>query len=232
MDIGKKDALRRADLAKVHIARKQLCMTDDDYRALLLKITRGRTDSAAGLEPKELAQVLAHMKACGFTPRPKGRPARSGYSRPVVADSPEARKVRSLWLLLHEIGLVRDPSERALGHYCKRVLGVDALQWAGPGLHVMIEGLKSWAMRVLPQRVHELKGSVLVGPSLAAMPLTEDIKQAIRDAHVEYTRTPKQFDACQDMYRALRAAEAYLEAHKGPTRAPMRKLDGEEVCHG
>ena len=33
---------RRADLAKIHLAKKDLCMSDDDYAAVMLCVSKGR----------------------------------------------------------------------------------------------------------------------------------------------------------------------------------------------
>jgi len=65
-----------------------------------------------------LQRVLEHMKACGFKVRPNRK-----QSRP-LAEDPESKKIRAMWRFLHEISIVRDPSERALAAYVAR----DALQ--------------------------------------------------------------------------------------------------------
>lgn len=69
---------RRRDLAKIHLAKKQLGMDDDTYRDMLWAVASVR--SAGDLDYTGLQRVLAHMTATGFkaaTPRREhpGRPA-------------------------------------------------------------------------------------------------------------------------------------------------------------
>ena len=59
---------RRADLAKIHLAKKDLRMSDDDYAAVMLCVSKGRTASAGELDAHERAQVLEHFKRCGWKP--------------------------------------------------------------------------------------------------------------------------------------------------------------------
>lgn len=48
MKLPKADVLRKNELAKIHLAKKQLALDDDEYRAILLSVT-GR-QSAADLD--------------------------------------------------------------------------------------------------------------------------------------------------------------------------------------
>lgn len=56
-------------LAKIHIAKKQLAMEDDAYRAMLESV--GGVKSAKDLTPIGAAKVLAHLEKCGFKPAQK-----------------------------------------------------------------------------------------------------------------------------------------------------------------
>ena len=190
---------RRAELAKIHLAKKDLCMSDDDYAAVMLRVSKGRTSSAGELDVRERGQVLEHFKRCGWKPRPRNAGA---YSRPVAADSAEARKVRALWLMLHELGQVRDPSERALGSYCKRVLKVDALQWTDGQIWRLIESLKDWAMRALPARCEAMR--MELAPHHAALPA--DAVALIQRCWVDVLACGKKhrFDEYHALYAALR----------------------------
>ena len=60
------DDARRRDLAKIHIAKKQLCMPDVVYREMLGNIAG--VASAADLDEHGRLKVLAHLKNCGFRP--------------------------------------------------------------------------------------------------------------------------------------------------------------------
>jgi phage gp16-like protein len=56
---------RRSLLAKVHIAKKQLGMSDDDYRQMLLD--RFDVDSSAKLPFLKLNELVRHFEALGVT---------------------------------------------------------------------------------------------------------------------------------------------------------------------
>lgn len=130
---------RRAMLGKVHIAKKVLRLTDDDYRAVLIRVV-GRT-SAADCSQLELDQLVKEFERLGFDAkaRPRG---------PRPADHPVALKARAMWISLHLLGAVKDPSEKALESFARRQLGTAKLQWANQALgHRLIEALKAMAER-------------------------------------------------------------------------------------
>ncbi|HJU70347.1 MAG TPA: regulatory protein GemA [Paucimonas sp.] len=142
----------------IHIAKSQLGMDDDTYRAMLGGLEL--PDSTTKMTVPQLNVVLEHLKRSGFKVRskskPASKPAQSRPSRPLAQDS-ESKKIRALWLFLHELGVVKNPSEEALAAYIKRIAGVDALQWVnGEQAERLIETMKKWAMRFLPQTVKEL----------------------------------------------------------------------------
>ncbi|MFN7400337.1 MAG: regulatory protein GemA [Sandaracinobacter sp.] len=155
---------RRAMLAKVHLARKELGLAEADYRAVLYRVTR--QDSAAALSDAELEAVIGEFKRLGWQQRPRaefaanggksksvpssgsepGRPAGRSVGRP--ADHPAARKARSLWISLAQLGVVRDSRESALEAFARRQLGVDRLQWADQAqVYKLTEALKAMAER-------------------------------------------------------------------------------------
>jgi phage gp16-like protein len=63
---------RRRELAKIHLAAKQLGMDDDTYRDMLWAIARVRT--AKDLDEPGRRRVLDHLKASGFKPKPGSNP--------------------------------------------------------------------------------------------------------------------------------------------------------------
>ncbi|WP_425230227.1 gp16 family protein [Sphingomonas sp.] len=131
---------RRAMLAKVHIAKVQLGLADDDYRAVLMRVA-GRT-SAGDCTDRELADLLAEFKAKGFSAEVR----RPGGAR--SADHPVARKARALWIGLGCIGAIADPSEAALEAFARRQLGCVKLQWANQAHGSrLIDALKAIAER-------------------------------------------------------------------------------------
>ena len=54
---------RRSELAKIHIARRDLDLADDTYRALLHERYQAR--SSADLQPGQRADLLQHFKRLG-----------------------------------------------------------------------------------------------------------------------------------------------------------------------
>lgn len=128
----------------IHVARRELRMDDDTFRLMLVSMTGldGAT-SSADLSVPNLQRVLEQLKQRGFTVRPK-----KAQRRP-KADDGQSRKIRSLWLTLHGLGAVRDPSEEALAKFVLNMTGVAALQWLkGSQASGVIESLKQWQQRI------------------------------------------------------------------------------------
>ncbi len=137
----------------IHVAKRDLKLEDDIYRSILQRI--GGMSSTLEMTVPNLMLVLQHMKDSGFKVRTT-KPAKAKQSRPLAQDA-ESKKIRALWLFLHEIGIVKNPSEAALASYVKRMTGVEALQWInGDQAALLIEAQKKWAMRKLPDVVKGL----------------------------------------------------------------------------
>jgi len=143
------DPARRALLAKVHIARKELGLDEEAYRGLL-EAAGGRR-SAAELDNAQLAAVLDTFRAKGWSGERRAAP-RPG---PRARDEAEAhrRKVRALWWCLWHLGCLSEGSEKALDAFVKRQTGVEKLAWlpadrAAP----VIDALKDWAARPADRR--------------------------------------------------------------------------------
>lgn len=136
---------RKKLVSKVKIAQKQLCMPDDSYRELLFSCTKKR--SAAELKIWELENVLKRMAQLGF----KAKTAKTAGNRK-QADDGQSKKIRNLWIELHEAGKVKDCSERALVNFArgqfKSTGGIEALQWLSVSQKQrLIESLKQWLAR-------------------------------------------------------------------------------------
>lgn len=141
---------RQALTAKIHIGAKELGLDEDTRRAVLKKIT-GHL-SSKDCTDAQLIMVLAHYRSLGWSPAGAAKPATAARKAPRPARNPAkhpvAKKARALWISLHQLGAVRDPSERALEAFGKRQLGVDRLQWADQSQgHRLIEALKAMAER-------------------------------------------------------------------------------------
>lgn len=167
---------RKAQLVRlVHVAKRELRLDDESYRTILRTASGGRTASSADMKVQELERAMDQFRRSGFKTRAtKSATHRPGSHSGAAAGTPgqspttqgrhldtrdEARKVRALWLFLHALGAVRDPSERALAAYCKRIAKVDDLHWASGGaMETLIETLKKWAMRdALPTAIRALR---------------------------------------------------------------------------
>jgi len=154
MAYAKAANIRQNLIRLVHVAKRDLNLDDDTYRAMLVAAT-GQA-SSADLSVPQLERVLAHMKKSGFTVRHKARADRprdsrhtaGTLSRPIAQDA-QSRKIRALWLSLHKMGAVRDASEAALGAYVKRITHIDSLSWiSADQASRVIETLKQWQARI------------------------------------------------------------------------------------
>ncbi len=173
----------------IHVAKRDLSMDDDTYRAILQRI--GKKESSADLTIPELEKVLEHLKRSGFKVRSKAKP-----SRPLAQDG-ESKKIRALWLFLHELGAVNNPSEEALAAYVKRIVGVDALQWINSEqAERLIETMKKWAMRFLPQAVGALV------PQVGALQLS-DLERGQLNVVLNKAFTRQTFDPMHSAWESL-----------------------------
>lgn len=70
-----------SSLAKIHIAKAQLGLDEDTYRALLARVAGVR--SAKELSPRQIGAVLAEFQRLGWTPKPAKKAGR-GTSKPAA----------------------------------------------------------------------------------------------------------------------------------------------------
>lgn len=111
---------RQAELAKIHIAKAQLGLDEDAYRAMLWSVAR--VESAADLDEGGRRKVLAHLRSRGATfERPSKRPSKR-RPQPDETISAQVRKIEALladggkpWAYAHAIA--------------KRQHGVERVEW-------------------------------------------------------------------------------------------------------
>lgn len=126
---------RRARLAKVHIAKKQLALEDDSYRALLHRVTG--QESSANCTDAQLDALLGEFKRLGFAGEKPKTPR---------SDKAYVRMIFGIWKDLKPF--VNDHSVRALQSFVKRQTNVDAPEFLSPEeANDVIEGLKAWLAR-------------------------------------------------------------------------------------
>ncbi|MFT8646523.1 gp16 family protein [Gluconacetobacter sp.] len=133
---------RGALYAKLHIARKELNLDDDSYRAVLVRI--GGHYSAKDMSVGQIEAVLKEFQRLGWKPKP----ATSGRRTP---DSAKAyvRKIHALW---NDMGtmLSSGGSVEALRAYVEKQTGVSAPEFLRVEQAIqVIEGLKAWRARLL-----------------------------------------------------------------------------------
>ena len=119
----------------IHVAKSQLGMDDDTYRALLLDLT-GK-DSCSKLTRGEQWQVIEELKRKGFQKKPTHK------GKHLISD-PQAKKIRALWLTMADCGIVRDRSEKALATCMRRFTGRTLEDASVKQCQAMIEILKQW----------------------------------------------------------------------------------------
>lgn len=133
--------LRNAELAQIHIARAQLGLDEETYRAVLWTV--GRVKSSKDLDWTGRKKLLEHFRAKGWKPAP---PKRAKTAKPV--SSGQEGMIRALWSDLHDAGKVRDPSDAALGSWLKRNRWPERVEWLdGHQVTQAIEALKKWLNR-------------------------------------------------------------------------------------
>lgn len=127
---------RKKLIAKIKIAQKQMGMSDDAYRDMLVRLT-GK-NSCALMDIDELERVVAEMKTKGFTPTSKNygqRPSRRQSADPMM------RKIEALladgdlhWNYAHAMA--------------KRMFKVDRVEWLSDGnMHKLVAALQIAANR-------------------------------------------------------------------------------------
>ena len=116
--MGTSDGNRRnAELAKIHLAKKQLQLDEETYRAMLWTV--GRVQSARDLDAGGRARVLEHLEARGFRPHRRGRSVPAGERVPLV------RKIRA------QLMTAKRPDAYADG-LARKMFGVDRFEWCQP----------------------------------------------------------------------------------------------------
>ncbi|GGG30827.1 hypothetical protein GCM10010964_18420 [Caldovatus sediminis] len=134
---------RRAMLAKVHVAKTQMGLSDEAYRDVLRRVTGA--ESAAALSASGLDAVLAEFRRLGWKARPR---------RPRAA-RPQLRMIYAVWAEIRP-HLAAEDADRALRAFVRRQTrtplhpeGVDAPEFLDAAMaNRVLEGLKAWRARL------------------------------------------------------------------------------------
>ena len=141
---------RRNQLIRlIHVARRELGMQDEDYRAMLRGMTAlGGKTSSAELGIRGLELVRNALIARGFVVKRKANTNAAAKPTRALANDEQSKLIRHLWLQMHQEGIVRNPSEASLAAYVCRIAKIDALQWLNTDqASNVIETLKKWQKR-------------------------------------------------------------------------------------
>ena len=134
------DRDRSREIKLIHVARRDLGMDEETYRAMLSNVAG--VASSTALTAAGRKKVLAHLKGAGFVIKSPGAPA-------APAADAQYEKIRALWTQLHRLEAVRVNTEAARRVYIKRVTGCSDYRFCSSAQTVtIIETLKKWLARV------------------------------------------------------------------------------------
>lgn len=138
---------RQSLLAQIHIAKKQLGLSEPEYRDLLTSAT-GKSSSSL-MNANELGRVIEAMVKAGFKQAFKGAPRASGDAREVKNSTRKVvRLIFGLWTELAHRGVIENGSRQALFAFVKRQTDVDHPDWLdNKQASSVVEALKSMLNR-------------------------------------------------------------------------------------
>ncbi|MCW1842278.1 gp16 family protein [Prosthecomicrobium hirschii] len=108
-------------IAMIHIAKKQLGLVDENYRAILVRLT-GK-DSSRDCSTEDLDRVIAEFKRLGW---------RAAAKPNATSDRPYVRKIYALWNEAGRVGAVENASKEALRAFVVRQTGKSAPEFLTP----------------------------------------------------------------------------------------------------
>ena len=184
-------ANRKDDLAKIHIAKKDLALDEHTYRSLISRVTKGKHNSSATLDYRERSMVLEEFKRLGWKPKRSKNKKKGPVSRHGVSD-----KIRAIWINMHQEGIVRDPSEQALNKWVGRMSAplndgapVASVEWLcrNPKLEThILETLKKWRKRVWRERKEANFDLIKRTAKSTRQPAEEIAKQLLEKGEIYY----------------------------------------------
>lgn len=134
--------MSRSATAKIHVARKQLALSEENYRSILVRITGQNTSS--GLNDRQVDDVLAEFRRLGWRPKKAFKPS----------DKPFVRLIYALWKEAAKVGAVLSSSKSALRAFVERQTrrggerGIDDPEFLrGEDARLVSEALKSMIKR-------------------------------------------------------------------------------------
>lgn len=101
--------------AIINIAKKELRLEEDDYRAILERVT-GRA-SLRDMTDRQKRDVVAEFKRLGFKVKGGAKGKHPASTKPYI------RLIHALWRSCHRLGVIDDGSRAALRTFCGNKLG-------------------------------------------------------------------------------------------------------------
>ncbi|MFZ0889582.1 MAG: regulatory protein GemA [Candidatus Binataceae bacterium] len=178
------EKIRAAELAKIHLARKQLGLDEETYREVIARLSarfrpEAPVDSAGLMTAAERRALIEEFTRLGWQAAPPRERAEDWISIPEA--HPGAAHLRKLLAAAYElerIGAVRaNSTSRWLRRFVKKITGCDALVWlTATDANSVIEALKGWRRKWL------LKHPVLENQqTAAAIPASAIVKASVFD---------------------------------------------------
>jgi hypothetical protein len=134
-----RDSPTPKQFALLHVARRELGLGDDDWRALLARVAG--VVSSADLDALGFETILAELKRLGFVPT---TPRRQFGRRPGFATPAQLALMRKLWADWHG----PDENEAALNAWLERFHHVSAMRFVTlQKANAVLYALKSMAGR-------------------------------------------------------------------------------------
>ena len=132
-------------IAKLHVAKKALALTEESYRDVLRRVT-GR-DSATAMTERQIEDALREFKRLGF----KASPARGPMSKHA-----QIRMIHAVWADICKLGVDAEDHAAALRAFVARQTrtkvnpeGVSAAEFLDSvQANKVLEGLKAWRTRL------------------------------------------------------------------------------------
>ncbi|WP_069454720.1 regulatory protein GemA [Shewanella xiamenensis] len=137
---------RRSLLAQIHIATKQLLMSDERYRDLLKQHGAQAKDgcySATSMSVAQLQNVVDGLKTMGFTTT---RPQKTRRK-----NTPQVSKLYAIWCEMYRQRVVKQKGFLAMVTWCNNQLPdlpLDINDASAFQLNQLIESMKQWHQRL------------------------------------------------------------------------------------
>jgi len=128
--------MRNKELAKIHIAKKDLCLDRDTYEDILWTVCRVK--SSSDLDSQGRFKLIKHFEALEWKPKRKSR----------ANNDLKTKKIWSLWYQLKDAGKIQSASAKGLRSFVKKITKCDDIRFCDDAQKMMlIESLKKWLDR-------------------------------------------------------------------------------------